>query len=222
MNACILTCSSLTEFVRAAQQSQGTALPVYEVDRKLHAEPGEMRTAIAGLIADLDPQFDTVLVAMGFCGGAWDHVRFDRRVVIPRVDDCVSLLLQTDDEFCPNRKEPGHLYLFENDPKDFSALTLLRDFSLAGQEYKDLNHDYLFHMWFDSYRHMDIIDTGFNDCYSVPYVEAAQQEADKIHAELDYVPGSNRILEKLVSGRWDDQFLVAEPGHELIHGDFFG
>lgn len=41
-----------------------------------------------------------------------------------------------------------------------------------------------------------------------------------IHAALDYVQGSNRILEKLVSGEWDEQFLVAEPGHLIRHGDF--
>jgi len=38
---------------------------------------------------------------------------------------------------------------------------------------------------------------------------------------LDYVSGSNRILEKLLTGRWDKQFLVAEPGHRIRHADFF-
>ena len=47
------------------------------------------------------------------------------------------------------------------------------------------------------------------------------ENADMIHAALDYVQGSNRILEKLVSGEWDEQFLVAEPGHLIRHGDFF-
>mgnify|MGYP001153213568 CR=1 FL=1 len=52
-------------------------------------------------------------------------------------------------------------------------------------------------------------------------MEQAQKNADMIHAALDYVQGSNRILEKLVSGEWDEQFLVAEPGHLIRHGDFF-
>ena len=50
---------------------------------------------------------------------------------------------------------------------------------------------------------------------------AAQNEADKIGAGLDYATGSNHTLEKLVSGRWDDQFLVAEPGTLIRHGNFF-
>lgn len=53
------------------------------------------------------------------------------------------------------------------------------------------------------------------------YVEAAQENADVMKVALDYVEGSNHLLEKLVSGRWDEQFLVAEPGHLIRHADFF-
>ena len=86
---------------------------------------------------------------------------------------------------------------------------------------KNMNKEFLFEMWFHNYRNMDIIDTGLNDCYSESYAQAAQDEADKVDAALDYVPGSIRMLEKLVSGRWDSQFLVAEPGQLIKHGDFF-
>ena len=222
MNACILTCTSLKEFVDAAQERQNTSYPVYCVDRNLHAEPEQMKAAVGELMASLPTEFDTVLVSMGFCGGVWDHVTFDRRVVVPRVDDCISLLLHTDDEFHPNLKEMGHLYLYENDPADFSALTLMHDTNSLGEDLKNINQEFLYDMWFNNYRHMDIIDTGVNDCYSEEYAAAAQATADEINAELDYVPGSIMLLEKLVSGRWDEQFLVAEPGEVLLHGGFFG
>ena len=221
MNAMILACSSLTPFVQKAQERCGTSWPITELDRSDHGEPATMQRHILERIAALPAEYDTVLVAMGFCGGAWEQVTVDRRVVIPRVDDCVSLLLHTDERYCPNRKEPGHLYLFENDPKDFSALTLCRDPDKLDPELRRFDPDFVFHMLFDGYRHMDIIDTGLNDCYSEAYVAAAQEEADRIGAELDYVQGGTLLLEKLVSGRWDRQFLVAEPGQRIRHGSFF-
>lgn len=221
-HTCVLACTSLLPFVEQAQMTQGTALPVFTVDRAMHNEPETMKAAVQRTLSELPPEYATVLVAMGFCGGVWDHVRAERRLVIPRTDDCVSLLLHTDDAFCPNRKEPGHLYLYENDPADFSALTLARGRELLDADLRGLDRDFLFHMMFDNYRHMDIIDTGLNDCYSEDYVLAAQQCADEIGADLDYVPGSIRLLEKLLSGHWDEQFLVAEPGRLLLHGDFFG
>ena len=224
MSKCILSCTSLLEFVKAAQQSEGTDYPVFTVDRAMHVEPAKMRSAVINLIQTLPTEYDTVLVAMGFCGGVWHEASFERTLVIPRVDDCVSLLLQTSDEFHPNLKEDGHLYLYENDPKDFSALTLMHNTNSFTQDLdlKNLSQDFLFEMWFHNYRHMDIIDTGLNDCYSEEYVAAAQEQADQIKAELDYVPGSIRLLKKLVSGQWDEQFIVAPPGKKLLHGDFFG
>ncbi|MCR5010665.1 MAG: DUF1638 domain-containing protein [Clostridia bacterium] len=244
----ILSCSSLIEYINAAQQAMGTDWPVVVVDRSHHAEPAEMKQVVKETIegilsgripldldssaagqpnvsaeqsAVVDPADLTVLVAMGFCGGSWDHVSFPCRVVIPRTDDCISILLATDDQYIPNRKELGHLYLYESDPKDFSALHLLRDGGTADETYRGMSSEDLFRYWFGNYHAMDIIDTGLNPCYEVPYVEAAQKEADRINADLGYAQGSNRMMEKLVSGRWDDQFLVAEPGHVIKHSDFF-
>ena len=224
MNACILSCTSLLDFVAAAQASQGTAWPVFTLDRAMHVEPEEMRAAMLRQMAALPAEFDTVLVAMGFCGGVWHQTSFDRTVVIPRVDDCISLLLHTDDEFHPNLKEDGHLYLYENDPRDFSALTLMHNTNSFTQDLdlKNMNREFLFEMWFHNYRNMDVIDTGLNDCYSEEYAAAAQAQADQIKAALDYVPGSILLLEKLVSGRWDEQFITAPPGKTILHGDFFG
>ena len=224
MSRCLLSCTSLLEFVNAAQQQERTNYPVFSVDRAMHVDPEQMRASVIRTIAALPTEYDTVLVAMGFCGGVWHDTSFDRTLVIPRVDDCISLLLQTDDDFHPNLKEDGHLYLYENDPADFSALTLMHNTNSYTQDLdlKNLSREFLFEMWFHNYRHMDIIDTGLNDCYSEEYAAAAQAQADQIKADLDYVPGSIRLLRKLVSGNWDEQFIVAPSGKTLLHGDFFG
>ena len=67
------------------------------------------------------------------------------------------------------------------------------------------------------------------DCQAVPavsakiaeaYVEQVQINVDLIRCSLNYVQGSNIILEKLVSGNWDAQFVVAEPGTKIQMKDF--
>ena len=221
-DTCVVTCSSLEYFVRAAQKKGGTHFQVHVVDRNLHAEPERMKRTVGDVIRALPARFRTVLVGMGFCGGAWDHAVFERRIVVPRADDCISILLHKGDETEPNLKEPGHLYLYEPDPEQFSALRLLRDPGTLGPEYEGMDRDTLFRYWFGNYHWMDIIDTGLTDCYDERYVELAQENADRIGAGLGYAEGSNRMLEKLVSGRWDGQFVVAEPGQMIRHADFFG
>ena len=210
----ILTCSSLADYVDQAQQNRGTAFPVVLLDKRYHVEPRDMREQILKAAGALSENYDTLLAAMGFCGGSWDQVTAPCRVVIPRVDDCVSLLLQRGDDYNPNLKRLGHLYLYEKDVGEslFSRIGENVDAELA---------DELIDMYFGNYHYLDIIDTGYNDCYSEEYVQAAQDEADRIHMALDYVEGGIHMLEKLVARAWDDQFLVAERGHLIRHGDFF-
>lgn len=218
MNPVILSCQSLEVYVDAAQKAVGVDYPCVWLDRKYHYEPSVMREHVLETLAALPKEYDTVLVAMGFCGGSWDNVRADRRIVLPRVDDCVSLLLHTDDCYHPNLKQFGHMYLLDADPDKFSPERLFQDLCAKhGHDRATVTFD----TWFANYRFLDIIDTGMADCYSEAFVEQAQRSADLIHCDLDYVSGSNRLLEKLLSGQWDEQFLVAEPNHTIAHRDFF-
>lgn len=207
----ILACSSLRLHVDAAQAKMGTCFPVVELDRRLHAEPERMRARIVEALDALPAECDTVLVAMGYCGGSWSRVPLTRRVVIPKVDDCVTLLLHTDDAPQVDLKLPGHMYFRDCDTGAYSMEALkdkiCRDY---GMEYGAS----IFGGWFQDYTHADIIDTGAYDCYAEDFVEEAQRSADLIRCALGYVEGSNRVLEKLVSERWDAQFLVFQPGDE--------
>lgn len=115
MNAVILACSSLIGHVNAAQAKMETNYPLITVDRKYHVDPTEMNRQIFERLQKLPENVDTVLAAMGFCGGSWDKVPSEKRIVIPRADDCISLLLHADGMRHPNLKESGHFYLRDSD-----------------------------------------------------------------------------------------------------------
>ena len=70
MNAVILSCTTLLEYVQMAQKACKTNFPVIELDRQYHIEPSQMREHILRTLAGLSSDVDTVLVAMGFCGGS--------------------------------------------------------------------------------------------------------------------------------------------------------
>ncbi|MCQ2553375.1 MAG: DUF1638 domain-containing protein [Clostridia bacterium] len=220
MSTVIIACSSLEAYLKIAQEKEGTNYPVVLIDRSHHVEPKRMKQIIADEEKKLPADVDTVLVAMGFCGGVWDQVEFPRKTVIPRVDDCVTLMLQKTDDYVANLKEMGHMYMMEIDPDDFNMAKIMPNLE---EEFKDIDiePEELYRMFFGNYTHLDIIDTGLNDCYSEEYVMKAQANADLMEVVLDYTEGSNHLLEKLVGGRWDEQFLIAEPGHLMRHGDFF-
>lgn len=218
MNAVILACSSMARQVAAAQRKMGTCYPVRCVDRRYHAEPKDMRLQLIKALGEIAGEFDTALVAMGFCGGSWESVYAPVRVVVPRADDCITILLNTDGAPHENLKEPGHIYIRDTDTGRYS-LEGLR--AAVCERYGREQGPALFDKWFASYTHADIIDTGTYDSRAEEFLEQARRGAEIAGCELRHVPGGNVVLEKLVSGDWDDLFAVAEAGETLTRDMFF-
>lgn len=210
-DAAVIACTSLREYVEAAQAKLGTNYPVFYLDRKYHRDPVEMREHVLELIARLPAGVRTALVVMGFCGGSWEGVSAPCRIVMPRVDDCVSLLLQTGDSPKSDLKQPRSLYVRAKDPADESFRAIFESMTRdADPETKRRYHD----DWKRLYDRVFIIDTGLNDCRRPEYFETVKRDADWLEAETEYVPGGTRLIEKLLSGEWDGQFLVLEPGQK--------
>ena len=205
----ILSCTSLKDYVELTQKKLDTDYPVIYLSRIYHRDPEEMREHVISALEGLDPEVETVLVSMGFCGGSWDKVKVPCRVVIPRVDDCISLLLQTTDEPVSNLKKPDHLYVKDKDPdkENFKSIFdhLTKDID---EETKKRYHE----DWMRYYREIDIIETEINDSRRPEYAAAVKADADWLQAEMAYIPGGTHLLEKLISGNWDGQFMVFEPG----------
>ena len=177
-----------------------------------------MREHILVKISELPQEVDTVLVAMGFCGGSWQDVCCDKRLVIPRVDDCVTIAMTNSNAYNPCPKEPRHMYQFGDEDKDF---TISRIYEGLFEKYDPEMAEIIFNVFFEHYYHLDIVDTGLYDCYDESFVARAQADADLFHAELGYVQGGNLLLEKLLTGQWDAQFFIVPPGKQITQGAFF-
>ena len=218
MNSVVLACTTLRKAVQCAQEFSKTNYPVYELDRAYHDDPAKMRQHILETLAALPEEVDTVLVAMGFCGGSWQDVSCGKRLVIPKVADCVALTLTTEDTYSPDLKQPGHMYLFGDKQSGFSIRAI---YDSLMEKYDKEMAEAVFQMYFEHYYYLDIVDNGLYDCYDPSYVEQAQRDVDQIHAELDFVPGSNILLEKLVSGQWDTRFVILSPKDVVKQGNFY-
>lgn len=216
MRALILACSSLAAHLAAAQKSVGSRHPVRFLDRRLHIDPPRMGQEIAAILADLPEDVDTILAALGWCGGAWEGIRTPKRLILPRVDDCVSLLLTVDEESRFNRKEEGVLYVKDRRPEQhsfrraFASWTRNMDAEARQREYA---------AWIEHCAAVAVIETGLFDCHAPDYVASARRDAEWLQVPLRFVVGGNLLLEKLCSGRWDGQFAVFAPGQVLTRLD---
>ena len=208
----ILGCSSLKDYIDEAQRKVKTNYPVFYLNRLYHRDPKEMRDHIIHKLMTMDKDVDTILVAMGYCGGSWKGIKAPCRLVMPKIDECVSLLLQNTDEVKSNLREPGHLYVREKDPmkenfhSTFDKLTKNLDEDTKKRYHED---------WKRYYHEIDIIDTKINDCRRADYVQSVKEDAAWLDAKLGFVDGGTYLLEKLFSGMWDEQFIILEAGESL-------
>lgn len=216
-STCIVCCDSLLIHLEAAQVKMGTNYPVYSLDRALHSQPQNMRQRLMAVLNALPESITTVLIAIGYCGGSLASICARQQLVIPNLDDCITMLLTKTDAQEGNLKQRGHMYFRDS---ECGGVNVQRMLDNLRREYGTERGTGIFGMWFADYTHADIIDTGVFDCYEESYVESIQKQADLIRCELDYVEGSNRILEKLVSGQWDEQFLIVPPGTVLTKSAF--
>ena len=216
-STCIVCCDSLLSHLEAAQVKMGTKYPIYTLDRALHSQPHNMRQRLMDMLNALPESITTVLIAMGYCGGSLDNICARQRLVIPNLDDCITMLLTKTDAQEGNLKQRGHMYFRDS---ECGGVNVQRMLDNLRREYGMERGTGIFGMWFADYTHADIIDTGVFDCYEESYVESIQKQADLIRCQLDYVEGSNHILEKLVSGQWDEQFLIVPPRTVLTKSAF--
>lgn len=216
-NSVVFACSSMLGHLKAANQSLGTDIPVIPLGRQTHVFPSDMRQKIRELCAQLPDSIEYILFAMGWSPETWKGLTLSRTAVIPDFDDCVSILLANADDQVGDLKQKGHMYYRDSDGGQYSIRAILES---AQKEYGMEPGTTVFGSWFADYVSLDIIDTGAYDCYAEGFVARAEEDAQLIRVPVDFVQGSNLVCEKLLSGQWDDQFVVLAPGEEAAAGRF--
>jgi hypothetical protein len=196
--------------------------PGYEVDffeGALHDYPDKMRAAIQERI-DATPGEHEILLCCGRCSNGGTGLQAGpHRLVLPLVDDCISLALGSRHAYLEeHRKEPGTYYYtrgwidFIDDPyKEY--LKIVPKF---GEEKAAM----VARMIMQHYTRVAVIETP-----GVPGVGDKQAYLDEVtkfyELPLERLTGSMRYYEKIMAGPHDDEFVVVEPGGTLDERAFW-
>lgn len=216
----LIACEMIEDELQAAfDATDATFDEIMWVERGFHMYPSRLKTELQRLIdmADQDGA-DCIVLAFGLCGGGADGLYSERaKLVMPRFDDCVNFMLETGHRCCRGRAKAGVFYLTRGWSYDYdqNPFSVYQDYiDRFGQK----KADRLMEAMFGAYKAVTLIENG---CYEpevvLPY---AHEAAEALGVDVDSVEGSNVILEKLLSGDWDDDILVREPGRRVCLLDF--
>jgi hypothetical protein len=186
----------------------------------LHRTPGKMPAAIQEILDGVPRDVTSVLLGYGLCSNGVVGVRARAAsLVLPRVHDCIALLLGSRKRYeaevaaCPGTYyiTPGWaLY-------GTTSLTSYKNEYLP--KYGEETARYIAREMLKNYKRVTLINHGVGD------IQAARAHAHEMAEVFDLsyaeIPGSLDYLSRLVQGPWDgDDFVEIEPGRAIDPSPF--
>jgi hypothetical protein len=188
------------------------------LDFGLHLRPPELRKSLQEKIDQASQRADVLLLGYGLCSMAVVGLRATTaHLVIPRVDECIAIFLGSCKAYQEQaRKEPGTYYLtkgwIEVGDNPFS------EYQRLVQKYGEAKAERMIQLMLKNYTRLGFINTGQYEIER--YREYARKTAEQFNLRFEEIDGSPALVEKLVYGPWDDEFLVVAPGETIQYTDF--
>jgi Protein of unknown function (DUF1638) len=228
-----IVCDMLLLPVEHLQQTSPHELVLTELSASLHVEPLPLRDRIQQEIDRIeaeDPAADAIILGYGLCGGATAGlVARTRPLVLPRAHDCATIFLGSRERYQrEHERAPGTYWFTEDNIKRGNALKgwLLGDASRSDgvnatyeeyvRKYGRENADYLMEAlgaWQSQYERGAFLETGLaaDDVAR----EAARRESEMRGWRFESILSDLTLIERLMNGDWDAEFLVVRPGERL-------
>ena len=186
----------------------------------LHRTPGKMPAAIQETLDGIFSEVQIVLLGYGLCSnGVVGVTSRTATLILPRVHDCIALLLGSRDRYEAEVTAcPGTYYITPGWALYGStSLSSYRNEYLP--KYGEETARYIAREMLKNYKRVALINHGVGN------IEAARDHAIEMAEVFDLsyteIPGSLDYLSRLVQGPWDsDDFVVIEPGRAIDSSPF--
>lgn len=211
---CIISCRALEKELQAAMAACGYRSEIIWMDPGLHNVKTKYQETLQSILNELPKDCHTAILVNGFCGNSIQGlVNSHAALVIPRVDDCISLLLGG----YRNKKPYLDSYFFTESWIN-GKQTILQEYNWAVERYGADRAKRIFEKMFRNYRRIAILDTG---CYDTAAVaEYSKRFAELFSLKQEIVPAGIQYLKDILTGPWDDsKFFIVKPHHKIAEVD---
>ncbi len=207
----LIACSMMEDEINSVLKQSNITIPIVWMDRGFHNTPEKLNLKLQNQIDQLQDQ-DEILLAFGLCGNGTEGIYSQNtKLILPRFDDCINLLLCTGQRTSRALTQTDSLYLTRGWTLDKEAI--LQQYEIIKEQYDEEMCDIIFETMYGHYHTVTVIDTG---CYdTAPVLDYADKAAKLLDFQVKTCPGSNQILYHLLTGNWDKNFIVLQPGEKI-------
>lgn len=176
-----------------------------------HDSPELLRNRIQEEIKQAS-DYQCVILGFGLCGGAIDGVQaITCPVIIPRIDDCIPLLLGSKEKYDRERKFESGTYFLNRGWIEYGN-DALKDYRKWREKYGERKACWLIKEIYKAYTRIAFIKSDSDDtelclCY-------ARKLADFLGVRLDVLPGDLGFIRHLLSLKLNNDFIKLEPGQK--------
>jgi hypothetical protein len=193
-------------------------IPTTYLDYGLHVRPEKMAPALQARL-DALPEPSLVLVGYGLCGNGLHGLKAGRHtLVIPRADDCITILLGSSHAYVQAfREQPGTYYLTKGWLE--SGSDPLKEYRAYVEQFGRENADSLIELMYGRYKRLCFVAhiQADLDEYRSKALEVARFCAERWGMTYEERIGSDDLIRRLLEAprqpqALGDDFVVVPPG----------
>ena len=210
MKKIIVACQTLQDEVEAVLKQQGQDIPIVWIPSGLHNVPSTLTAKLQETLDALEPT-DLVLLAMAYCGNSVQGVKTGNyQLVIPRMDDCISLLLGKVKAHEDTYK--GHYFLTAGWIR--GERNLVVEYQHVLEKYGEKRGKMIYKTMLRHYTHIAMLNSGCFD--TAPTEEEVRRTADLLGMQYREVAADLTLLRQLLEGPWPNSLFLTVPPHTEI------
>ena len=230
----LIACAVLSREVYYCAANSENIIDITILRQGLH-DIGEKKMS-ARLQEEIDSvdtkQYDAILLAYGLCNNGIRGLHSQIPLVIPRAHDCITLLMGSKAKYQEYfDKYPGTFYQSigwlehcedtASNPESTTSLMGIKTYEDYVKEYGEENAKYLIEAMgggLNHYERLTFIETnvGNTEKHKIEVKKSAQEKS----WAYDEFKGNKNILQKLMSGNWDNDIFLTLKSDQKIDASY--
>lgn len=212
----VISCEVLKNELTYLINKHNLDLDISYTKKSAHVKPEQLHEEIQNLI-DESQNYEYILLGFGLCGNALKGLKSNNsQLVVPRAHDCCTLFLGSTNRFnelfSENLSIPwgscGYSRIGEEYLRDDVSLGVMQEKEELIKIYGEENAEYIYKTLHPDHDNNDVYFIKINETHDdVVYKQFITSMKDN-NKKVTVKQGSLTLLEKLLTGQWDEQFLL--------------
>lgn len=238
-----IVCDVMKSELERLKALEHNSIDYVYMEQHLHDTPDKMRERLQEEIDKIGDEYKDIILVYGLCSNGVVGLKSEKHnIIIPRVDDCISLFLGSRERYVEVfKKDPATYYLckgwieYGGDPyrgylqwtgqEDKIPEEWFRERERYGQKYDEHMARFLSAELLKNYKRIVLIDNDDLEQIHRDYAEDMVKFMSDVlerNIELIEMKGSSRLIEMLVKKQWDnDEVITIKPGEKISQVTFF-